>query len=113
MIRNFSNITNEPVQRHTVVFNDVEATVLLRFSPQVQQWFIDCEVGNKSAFGVKLSLGTFHMVSRNMPIDFVVSDNSGNGIDPFKANDFSDGRCSLFIIDDEGIAEIRGQEVQI
>lgn len=111
MIKQFSNITDQPVQRHSLIFNDVEASVVLRYSPQVQQWFIDCEVGNKAIYGVKLAVGTLHMVSRNMPVDFTVSDNSGNGIDPFKANDFSSGRCSLFIVDDEAMEIIRGQKV--
>ena len=112
MIKIIDNISAEPVQRHTFVYNDVSAEFVIRYSQQVEQWTFDCTIGSKSIFGAKLSVGTLHMVSRNMPIDFIVTDNTGSGIDPFKLNDFVSKRCSLYLVDDEGMAEIRGQEVE-
>lgn len=111
MLRQFENITSENVQRHSVFFNDIEATVILKYCPQVQSWFFDCEIGSKAAYGIRLSCGTLHMVSRNMPIDFLVVDNTGQGVDPFLSNDFVSGRCSIVILDNESMEEIRGQEV--
>lgn len=113
MFREFTSVTSDSVQRHRIIFNDVSANILLRYSPQTQQWFIDCEVGSKAAYGIRLSVGTLHMVSRNMPIDFIVVDNSGNGIDPFQSNDFTSGRCTLYIVDDEGMEKVRGQAVEV
>ena len=42
----------------------------------------------------------------------VVFDSFGTGIDPFKLDDFSDGRCSLFMVEREEIAEYRGYTVE-
>jgi len=112
MIRLMENITSEQIQDHIVAFNDVTANVRLRYNPQVQCWTIDCQVNNKAAYGIKLSVGTLHMESRNMPIDFIVIDNSGQGIDPVFIDDFSNERCSISIVDDETMADIRGLEVQ-
>ncbi len=113
MIRLFENITDEQIQEHVIVYNDVTANVTLRYNEQVQSWTFDCVIGNKAAYGIKLSCGVLHMISRNMPIDFVVVDLSGNDIDPFLINDFSDERCRLFILDDQSMEEVRGLGVEI
>ena len=40
-----------------------------------------------------------------------MNDESLNGIDSFKQDDFSEGRCILYLIDDDEMAQIRGQRV--
>ena len=56
--------------------------------------------------------GSLHMVSQNQPFDFEVLDNSGLGIDPFKLDDFSAGRCSLYVLERDDMVSIRyGAEV--
>lgn len=107
------NITAEPHQRHTIIFEESEVILTLRFLPRVQIWLYDVEFNGRAAYGFKLSLGTFHMVSQNFPFDFVVSDESGAGIDPFKADDFSTGRCRLIMAGADDMAEVRGGPVPI
>lgn len=113
MPRIVENITDEPIQKHTLLYNDIETVIVMRFSSQTSAWLISAETGDKSASSVKLSVGVLHMISRNMPCDFTVIDTTGNDIDPFRIDDFSTGRCVLVLYDDEDMADIRGQEVEI
>jgi len=111
MIREVRNITSEAHQTHSLFYNDVQAELELRFIPQVGQWFISCTIGDKAIKNAKLSVGVLHMVSRNMPIDFIVVDNSGEDLDPFLSTDFTSGRCTLLMLDDESMTDLRGVEV--
>ena len=113
MPRIVNNITNESIQRHVLIYNDIETILIIRYASQVGAWFIDVETGDRTANGIKLAVGVQHIASRNMPCDFTVVDNSNQGIDPFRADDFSTGRCTLYLLDDQDMAEIRGQEVEV
>jgi hypothetical protein len=107
------NIGSEAFQRHTLIFQETEIILKLRFLPVVEQWFFDAEYKDFQVFGIKLALGVLHMRSRNQPFDFVLQDNSGSGLDSFKVDDFVEGRCSLFLLDPEDMKDIRGTAVQI
>lgn len=107
------NITNEPHQRHIILIDDAEVTVILRFHPTVQIWCLDVESEGRRASGFKLSLGVPHMVSQNFPFDFVVQDLSGTGLDPFKLDDFSAGRCALYMLDASDMEAVRDAPVPV
>ena len=109
-MRRIQNITNEPIQRHTVIFEESEIILKLRFFPRNQFWTMDVEYGDYQVFGVKLSVGVLHITSGNMPFDFTVTDMSGNGIDPFQRNDFSSGRNRLYMFDRDEMLQIRRGE---
>ena len=111
MPRLINNISSESVQRHTLIFNDDEITLTLRYLAQIQQWFFDVEYRDFTIGGVKLAVGTLHMVSSNQPFDFAVNDNAGVGLDPFRADDFESGRCSLYLVTPEEMFQVRGVEV--
>jgi hypothetical protein len=72
----------------------------------------DVEFGDKKVYGLKLSVGVLHMLSQNQPFDFVCGDFSGNGIDPFKRQDFSVGRCEIYMLESSEMEQIRGVEVK-
>jgi len=112
-MRRLQNITAEPVQRHTIVFQESEVVVTIRLYPRSQLWALDAEYKDWSIHGIKLSLGVLHMASQNKPFDFIVEDNSGAGIDPFQSIDFSSGRCDLYMLDPEEMEIIRGAEVPL
>lgn len=112
MIR-IQNITNEPIQRHTIVFQESEVVITLRLYPRMQMWAIDAEYKDWAVHGLKLSLGVLHMASQNKPFDFAVVDKSGTGIDPFQSTDFSSGRCELYMFEPDEMAIIRGAEVPL
>ena len=102
------NISDEPMQRHSIIFNESEIVFTLRFYPRSQIWCFDAEYGDWSAKGIKLSLGVFHIAGQNQLFDFYVTDLSNNGLDPFSKIDFSSGRCVLYLLEQDDIEDIRG-----
>ena len=111
MIR-LENITSETRQRHFILFEEQEITFELYFLPQVESWFFNVEFNGKRRNGVRCALGTLHITGANYPFDFALTDLSGLGIDPFKADDFEGGRCQIYMLEADDMADYRGQEVQ-
>lgn len=107
------NITNDAHQRHIVLLEDKEVTLVIRFLSIAQAWFIDVAYEGRTASGFKLALNTLHMQSQNFPFDFIVQDLTGRGVDPFRLDDFSDDRVAFYMLQRDDMAEIRGQDVPI
>jgi hypothetical protein len=112
-MRQIENITDEPHQRHTIVFEESEIALELRFLPVVEMWFVNVEYKGVVASGYKLSADVLHMRSRNFPFDFTVLDLSNSGIDPFRIDDFSSGRCGLYLVESADMEAIRGAPVPL
>jgi hypothetical protein len=108
-MRQITNITAEPAQRHLILLNDSEISLTLRFYPKSGMWCFDAEYNGRKVLGVKLTCGVLHMLSQNQPFDFIVT--SGEDLDPFRPNDFSGERCSLYMLESEDMTEYRGIEV--
>lgn len=107
------NITDDAFQRHIITFDEAPVTLLLRYYQRAQFWTISTEYKDIQCNGLKLSTGTLHMRSKNMPFDFIVTDNSSNGLDPFAPDDFSNGRCTLLMLERDDMERIRGQAIKI
>lgn len=107
------NITDEAHQRHIVLQNDQEVVVVLRYLSPAERWSIDVEYGDRAAYGYCLALNVLHMTSQNFPFDFIVEDTTGRGVDPFRLDDFSEGRCALYMLEAADMEEIRGQSVPV
>lgn len=110
-MREITDITEDANQRHLISLDDGEIIFVLRFYPTIQMWSFDVDFQDKEVKGVKLSLGVLHIINENYPFDFVVTDLSGNGVDPFRVDDFSGGRCKLYILDPADMEQIRGVPV--
>lgn len=113
MPRIIQNITDAPAQKHTLIFNDIQVILKLRFLSTIESWIFDLEYGDNTIYGVKLSVGVLHIASSNFPFDFEVYDASGNGTDPFRLTDFSSGRCVLYLYDNENMERVRGTGVPL
>lgn len=100
------NITNDAHQVHTLLTENGNITLTLRFYPMVEAWIMDVAYGTKSVYGVKISLSVLHLEKFNFPFDFTVIGTAG--IDPYNINDFSDGRCTLWVINATEMEEYRG-----
>ena len=107
-----NDITSEVIQRHTLLVDDFEIVIQLRFFPAVEIWQLSVELGEKDINGIKLSAGVLHMRGYNYPFDFVVALTDSSGIDPFRIDDFETGRCELYYVTANEMVEIRGLEVQ-
>lgn len=106
-----TNVTDEPIQRHVLIFDRGEAVVTLRHLPTVEMWKMRVEYNGDYIDGVKLSLGTIHFRHKNWPFDIAVLATDNTGIDPYRADDFLTGRCNLYMLTPEEMIEIRGGDV--
>lgn len=107
------NITNEPIQRHTIATESRDVILRMYFISTIQTWFIDVEYGDIIANGVRLAVGVPHIQSSNAPIDFRVTDNQNIGLDPTTIDDFESGRCSLYMLEPADMEAFRGQPVPL
>jgi len=112
-------INDEPIQTHTLEFSRGVIDLKLRFLPVVQIWMMDVtytkadnDQPEPTIYSVKLALANTHVRHRNWPFDFAVIDTSGEGIDPFRIDDFSNGRCEMYFVTPEEMIELRGADVQ-
>ena len=110
-MRKIENIGLEGFQKHTIPLADGDLILRLRFLSSVQLWQMKASYNDKNITGVKLTGGVLHIRSANFPFDFIVEDASGAGLDPFRADDFLSGRTSLYMLESDEIATIRGQKV--
>lgn len=110
-MRRIENIGTEARQRFTLLLDDGNATLVIYYLSPVGRWFFDVTYGSISRYGIKLAVGVLHIESANMPLDFVVEDTSGEGIDPFQLSDFNSGRCKLYMLTADEMFNIRGVEV--
>lgn len=112
-MRHITTLGNEPIQTHTILFGDNEITLVIRFLPPVAIWIMDITFNDDSIYGVKMSVGSLHVFGQNWPFDFAVTDESGAGIDPFQLDDFTSGRCNLYLFEPNEVEQIRGVPVEI
>ncbi|HEB0976109.1 TPA: hypothetical protein ACVU0F_000657 [Yersinia enterocolitica] len=106
-----TNITDEPIQRHVLLFDRGEAVITIRHLPTVEMWKMRVEYNGDFIDGVKLSLGVLHFRHKNWPFDIALLCTDNSGIDPYRADDFASGRCELYMVTPEEMIEIRGENV--
>ena len=112
-MRQITNITSENFQRHTILFEEDEIVLHLKYYTMLRQWFFDVEYKEFKLFGKHLAVGTYHMLASNQPFDFLVFDTSQNGLDPFRADDFQSGRTVLLMLEPDDLIRKRGRSVPI
>jgi len=112
-MRFVTNIGVEPIQTQTFFFagSDDPVRITLRYYGLIEAWYMDIRWRDRVSSGIKLSLGVLHILSTNLPFDFFVVDNGNTGIDPFRLDDFIEGRCSLGFMEPDEMIEIRGVKV--
>ncbi|EOG2908840.1 hypothetical protein ACK85T_003621 [Salmonella enterica] len=106
-----ANITDEPLQRHILLFSRGEATIIIRYLSVVEMWKMRVEYKGDYIDGVKLSLGTLHFRHKNWPFDIMAKATDGSGIDPYRADDFASGRIEMYLVTPEEMIDIRGGDV--
>lgn len=103
MAKIIQNITDDPYQSHIIKLEDSEIELKLRFMPKVASWFADFD----SIKGVRLSVGVRFLKAHSKDYDFICRDMSDNGIDPFRVDDFSSGRCELYLLEPDDVETLR------
>lgn len=107
------DLSNEPYQSQTVVLDNLDIKITVRFLPTVSMWLMKVDIDGENIIdGVALSCGSVIMQQFNKPFGFIVDDKSTIGIDPFRLEDFSDGRCVLYMLEREEMITLRGYDVK-
>lgn len=119
IIRNITSAEESAEQRHFLEFSRGSVELILIYEAAVQMWKMNVTytrsgdtTAQRPIYGVKLANVTTHFKHRNWPFDFSVVDTSGNGVDPFRADDFSTGRSELYFVTPAEMIDIRGVDVQ-
>ncbi len=100
------NITNDPIQDFSIDFENAAIVVQVRFFTVIGFWTIAVRYKGKVVKFKKLSLGIPHMLSSNLPFDFVVV--ASDGLDPYHIDDFTTQRCELRLLERDEIENFRG-----
>ncbi len=112
-MRLIENISDETSQRHSILFQETEIILTLKYSPTVEMWSADVSYKNFNIYGFALTCGVLHMESSNTPFGFAIQDTSGLGLDPFRRDDFLTGRTAMYLIEPDEMTDIRGIEVPL
>jgi len=111
MIR-IRNITSDPNQRITLLTPVGDCVLFLRFRPAVQSWFMSMQWRGLSQEGHRIAAGLPIGMEANWPFSFYCHLPDGDGIDPYRATDFSSGRAELYFVDIDETAQLRGTDVE-
>ncbi len=100
-------ITNEPRQRIQVNLEDDEtASLVFRYLPAVEQWFIKVEYSDFTldVYKIHNSFNMLRSFSRLIP--FGIRIRVIDGGEPFLLEDFSSGRVQFFVLNKEEVQAI-------
>ena len=105
------DVNSDPFQDFFVDIEDFTLRFDLEYRPMIKSWqmaiFRD---GIKVVSFRKLSLGNLTFTI-NQPYNILLRDNLNTGSDPFKLDDFSSGRVSLFLVERSENIDIKGYDV--
>lgn len=111
-MKSISNITDDASQIIRVPVEDFDIELRVFFVGILQEWFINVSYGGESKVnGVRLVTGTLLLKNNNLPFDFVVVDDAGIGLDPYKLDSFLSGDYKLILFNSDEMEEIRGYPV--
>lgn len=106
------NIKADADQKHKIEFLEDEVNLRFRFYETVQDWYLCVNYNGVEIKGIRCAVGARLLKSNNFPFDLIIVDESQNGQDPFRLQDF-DERMSVYIIEPDEIADIRGYKVEL
>jgi hypothetical protein len=105
-------IGSEPKQKITILFEDTTIVLTVKFRATIASWTVDINFRDEELVnGKKLVCGLELLKQFNKPFDIVLVDNSTAGIDPFKQDDFINGRISAYLLEREDLIDLRGYDV--
>lgn len=106
------DVTNDPFQEFLIDIEDFTLRFELKYLSMIESWQMSIfrdEI--KIISNRKLSLGNFNLSTDNQPYNIAITDNLNTGIDPFKLDDFSSDRVSLFLVERSENIDIKGYDV--
>ena len=104
-MKQITTLTASANQQVSVVLEDKSlATLTLTFRPRIQRWTLDASYNSnaKKAAGLMLSVHPNLLRAFRNTWPFGLAVVSTDGADPFRQDDFTTGRISLYILDQTG-----------
>lgn len=106
-------LSNDPFQSHILAYEDKKIKITVRYLVTVSMWYMDVSVDDVALVkGLAVGCGTVILNQNNTPFGFYLVDNSTLGIDPFRLEDFSEGRVSFLLLERADMAKYRGYNVK-
>lgn len=107
-MQEITTITNEPIQRHTLVLENNETVDFrLFFKPRMQAWYYDFQyLNNAPVKGSKVTLSPNALRQYKKILPFGFAFYADDQVEPFKLDDFSSGRVTLGILNIDEVEQI-------
>lgn len=102
-----TNVTNDANQILTVVLDDGSGVALtLTYRPAIQRWTMDIEHGDFVVRGLNISMFPNLLQPWKENAGFGIGCTTTDGGDPLFIDDFSNGRATLYILNEADVAVI-------
>lgn len=109
-MQQITSITSEPRQRMTLVLENNETVdFLLYYLPRQQGWFYDFTYNNLTCKGSKVTLSPNALRQFKRIIPFGIAFMTDDYVEPFSIDDFSSGRVSMYILNDDEVKQIESE----
>lgn len=106
-------LSNDPYQSHILAYEDKKIEIIVRYLITVSMWYLDVLIDDVALIkGIAMGCGTVILNQNNTPFGFYLVDNSTLGIDPFRLEDFSEGRVSFLLLERVDMEKYRGYDVR-
>ena len=106
-MKEITSITDRSKQKFNLVLENNETVEFnLYYSPRQQAWFYDFTYNDITCNGSKvvLSPNALRQFKKNIP--FGIAFIAASYVEPFALDDFSSGRVSMFILNEEEVQQI-------
>lgn len=109
-MKQITSIGNEPLQQFQLVLDNNEtALFILRFLPRQQAWYFDFTYKNITARRLKVVLTPNALRCFRRIIPFGIAFSSNGYVEPFRIDDFSSGRVSMFVLNSEDVQTVESE----
>jgi len=106
-VRKIDQLTSNGSQLFTLVTDDgIELNCTLRFFPTQNQWILDIVSDNFNVFGITLvnSINILRQYLRIITFGILIS--GGTGLDPYRIDDFEQGRSNFFLLNETDLVDV-------
>lgn len=102
-----NNLTDEPIQTFTYnVDGGDTVSITLYFYPTQQSWFFDFTYGDYTCNGERVVLTPNALRHLKHIIPFGIAFLADGYAEPYKIDDFSSGRVSMYMLNSDDVTEI-------
>tara|TARA_R110000851_G_scaffold306239_4_gene464496 strand:- start:949 stop:1287 length:339 start_codon:yes stop_codon:yes gene_type:complete len=106
-MKKITEISADSRQKLTLVGeNNEQIKFTLEYKPTQQSWYFDIELDSFNVYGLKLVNSPNALRNYTNLIPFGISCIVSDGSDPYFVDDFTSGRCEIFLLTEEEVGII-------